>query len=1185
MSGSSPSGNPNPSGPNPSGRKAILGLAIAGIVFLVVLIGVSVWVVKHFVGQGQETIIIPVAGPRQQPITVNPNPTPAAPRPPANNPPRPNPANANAPRLAPPLPPGMAVTLGGIVNDESGNPVGNVSVNINYVTQIPPPTFRGTPRPGMNYGGNVSIRTDAQGKWIAENIPKDGIKDPNGNFRIRLVARDFADTPIAKPPLDTLQTQTAILVIAKGVDLTGTVTDAGGQPVDGVRIFTRSLNQSPNAANTPDATTDADGKFTIHRIAPGQSIPLTAMKNGLAPAFQSVPIPANGATVALTLQKGRDITGRVVDRTGGPVAGAAVMLYMWHNQYRPFNLNATTGADGNYTLHNAPVDEFEIQINKPGYTGGGLTRVPAGGSPPDVMLSRQITLRGLVVDAGTNEPIKQFSVVTGAKWTNGSDINFQPGTARDFTNGSYSLPLTGYAGNVESWYIRIEARGYLPVVSPPLTDSGTQNFSLKPGNDLTGHILDLNGQPVPNVIVSLATESERLNITDGTLRNSIARQITTTADGSYDFPPQVGKYTIVALTPQGYTMADQDAVAKSPDIHLSSYGRIEGKVISDKPAGLELRLQSDRNMDGQVVYLDASATTIEDGSFAFDHVPAGDYQVYRVQRANAPDGSSMQMYVQGVPVTVAVGKASTISLGFKGRTVTGHALDKSGTPIAGVEIRGFSQLDGSNVNLTAQTDAAGAFEIHDVPPQDVSLTASKDGFLITISTLPTTQNTVEFSLSPQPVIHGSVTDATTHEPIPSFHIRVGAIAGPNSSPRFQNSNPNQTPPTFTNGQYQQSLSANFAAAPTGWVLRVEAKGYLPALSPVLHDSGTQDFTLQPGVDLKGSVVDAAGNPAKGITLVEVNSGQQLNVGNASVNYTDGTTVQADSNGQFDFPPQIGKFEVVALSPAGYAMADQNALATSTQLRLTAWGRIEGTAKIGSKVAANVQISVQGDYTANMAEDGPRFFFNSTTQTDAGGHFAAENIPAGPALINRLARMRRGPSYVFSNANTRNVVVISGQTTPANIGGDGRPVTGRFVLPTGTGDLKSQLLYANIMISPPMPPEMPDNIKSGSSDDRKQWLTTFVTTPAGADYEEKLRVAGVMSSQHAVEFNDDGTFRIEDIAPGDYLMTIIQRPLQSAVAAPTTAPSRPNETTFTMPAITDDLKDKPLVIPDIVLKAN
>ena len=56
-------------------------------------------------------------------------------------------------------------------------------------------------------------------------------------------------------------------------------------------------------------------------------------------------------------------------------------------------------------------------------------------------------------------------------------------------------------------------------------------------------------------------------------------QQTSGADGMVDFPPQSGNFKIAVFADAGYAEVDQDDLAKSSDITLSPWGRIEGKMM------------------------------------------------------------------------------------------------------------------------------------------------------------------------------------------------------------------------------------------------------------------------------------------------------------------------------------------------------------------------------------------------------------------------------------------------------------------------------------------------------------------------------------------------------------------------------------------------------------------------------
>ncbi|MGA2230104.1 MAG: carboxypeptidase-like regulatory domain-containing protein [Tepidisphaeraceae bacterium] len=1146
-----------PGAPERSGRRVILALASGAVVFLCVVMGVAVWMIRGFLNQPEQTVTIPIE-PSQPPAVIA-------------RPGQPNNAVALAPAVAANTANGNLFTIGGLVNNEDGNPVGNATVQLNYSSSTPPPNLRGNLPAGANvrYGNSAAVHTDIQGHWSAPNIPKDGLD----NLFLQVSSRGYATTPITTPARSKLLDQSAVMVISRGIDLTGTVTDSAGQPVPGADVVIRQRFAARNGNAAPDATTDSDGKFVIHRVAPGQTLPLVVTKAGLAPAFQSVAVVAGGPALTIKLEKARDVTGRVVDRTGNGIDGAQVQLSQWHNQFRPFNLSATTDMDGNFTLHDAPADLFTIQAIKQGYLGQGA-QVQAGEAAISLTLAKQITLSGTVTDAATHQPIQQFTVITGAKFANSTTLSFPMG-GRAFTGGTYSLPLMGFAGNIDAWYVRIEARGYLPAVSPPLNDSRTQDFALQPGKDVIGRVVDAAGRPVSNAAVAISNAGQAVQIDNGSM-NSGGATVTTDGEGRFDLAPRSGKYTLVVTADQGYAIADQDALAQSPDLRLSAWGRVEGKFKGKESSAQQMQLHM--NGPGPInVFL--QATTDDNGAFAFERLPAGDYVVMHTRQRDNGDGIIRSDTLQMALTTVTPGKTAAVTVGGQGRTITGHVTDSSGAPMSSVEVRVFTQATGY---LSTQTDAQGAYEIPDAPLGQVNLIASKSGFLTRISMVSSSESRQDITLAPQPTIRGAVTDAVTHQPISGFTLRIGMIWATGQPPQYQNQNqnPQRGQPVFANGQYQVALDdVRQIRGSGGWIVRVEAKGYLPMVSPVLRESGVQNFELQPGVDLKGTVLDPAGNPAAGVTVALVISGDQLSIDNGNISYSNGEKLQTGADGQFDFPPQTGKFAVVAASDAGFVQADQDALAASTQLHLAPWGRIEGVAKVGSKPAADEHISAQSITPGVIIADAPRIMDGGAADTDGTGHFAIERLAPGNVLLSRMILVKRGGNTFYqSSSRGRMVAVVSAQTVNGDFGGEGRAVSGRVILPSGA-DWKDFNPQGQATPAPPTPPQMPAEIKAAGMQAQQIWMGAFALTPAGKEFMQKQAQPAMPNQPFFLGFADDGTFRLDDVPPGDYMISVFAIPSGGGRAA------QAHGVQFTMPPITPELKDKPLELPDIVTTMN
>jgi protocatechuate 3,4-dioxygenase beta subunit len=81
----------------------------------------------------------------------------------------------------------------------------------------------------------------------------------------------------------------------------------------------------------PTATTDGQGRFRFESVRLGEHI-VTVEAEGFAPEIRRVKVgPAPDTNTAeFSLKPGRAVRGRVLDSGGTPVAGASVVLNMWH---------------------------------------------------------------------------------------------------------------------------------------------------------------------------------------------------------------------------------------------------------------------------------------------------------------------------------------------------------------------------------------------------------------------------------------------------------------------------------------------------------------------------------------------------------------------------------------------------------------------------------------------------------------------------------------------------------------------------------------------------------------------------------------------------------------------------------------------------------------------------------------
>ncbi|UCF17693.1 MAG: redoxin domain-containing protein, partial [Phycisphaerales bacterium] len=167
---------------------------------------------------------------------------------------------------------------------------------------------------------------------------------------------------------------------------------------------------------------------------------------------------------------------------------------------------------------------------------------------------------------------------------------------------------------------------------------------------------------------------------------------------------------------------------------------------------------------------------------------------------------------------------------------------------------------------------------------------------------------------------------------------------------------------------------------------------------------------------------------------------------------------------------------------------------SQTITLSPWGRIEGTLRIGTQPGADRLVAFLHESRSHMEQ--PRIYYEYETQTDKNGRFAFTRVFPGKGVVTRAIPMgTRGRRF----SHSVDVEVKSGQTARVQIGGTGRPVIGKVVVP--------------------------DMIK-----DTFDWQHT----------EHSLRVSSPDSSYRilALDLRKDGSFRTDDVPAGDYTISVI-----------------------------------------------
>ncbi|QJW97022.1 sigma-70 family RNA polymerase sigma factor [Frigoriglobus tundricola] len=573
-----------------------------------------------------------------------------------------------------------AVTAGGRILDEKGNPVAGAKVWV-QLTNDPKPA-RSDGRLHYAYAlawGSDAATADAEGRWCIENVPDHA----DAELSLLVTHPDYVSGRWArtarKAEITTgeLRKGTATLTLKAGVVVRGTVTDPDGKPIkDAIVIH----GDDPYSGHTTSTfSTDADGRFRLPALAPGKTS-LTVIAPGWAPQFRKLDLKSDLPNQDVRMAKGQPVRLRFVDAGGKPVPSASVELLKWqgsesiysgrnpnHPKVPDTGIPGRADAGGVWEWRAAPAEPVKIRISAKGFATLEMD-VTAGATDRTVTLTAEHRVIGTVTDALTGKPIPNFTVIP-------VDV-----FRKDFLATERYHAVAGKAGRLEflarrtdiSLRLRIEAPGYRTQDGPEFRvgeDAGRkQDFRLTPSRPITGVVVDAAGKPARKAEVLLATPTEQVRLS----RDDNHRAFTD-ASGRFEFPDPGEPWAVIARTDAGFALAEFPADrADAGALKLRPWGAVRG-AFSDggKPVrGATVFASPVRVLDltRPCVEFGLQATTDADGRFEFPRVPPGAVSV-RVHLGPWKDKGFRSG--PSAPLDLQPGERIELNLGSGGATLTG----------------------------------------------------------------------------------------------------------------------------------------------------------------------------------------------------------------------------------------------------------------------------------------------------------------------------------------------------------------------------------------------------------------------------------------------------------------------------------------------------------------------------------
>jgi beta-lactamase regulating signal transducer with metallopeptidase domain/protocatechuate 3,4-dioxygenase beta subunit len=765
-------------------------------------------------------------------------------------------------------------------------------------------------------------------------------------------------------------------------------------------------------------------------------------------------------------------------------------------------------------------------------------------------VSRQVLFH--VIDAATGRGIQ------------GATLHFNPisGTSPPLPGGdpttdkSGSCAVTAVPGNL----VNVRANGYISRRLRFQRDESLPaeyTFKLGKGISIGGYVRDEKGKPIQDVQITVGAGYSYAQMIEDTGPETSNSSLLVQSDAAGrwicdELHPELD-YVNLSLARPEYVPAEYstravptmsapqvvsiDELKAAKTILTMKYGLlISGMVYDEKGKPVEgaslFHIEQLRRI--------SSTLTGPDGRFRFTDGKPGDMALKVEANGFAPEIRAIQ----------AVPRMPDLEFKLaKGQVVSGRVIDDEGNPIADAIIRAMPPSLGLEIGTwwEAKTDSQGRFLWNSAPLVPLNYMVSAAGFMpptsseapsasARLSLEPGKEHLIKLQRLPEMHISGRVIDAATKMPIDKFKATAISSSAPSGGPV-----------EGTNGEFTLALNGMsfLGEGPPKFNIVVEASGYRPDNSQTIEfkkgdwkieialvrgDGPSGVVKLPNGEPVSQARVFLCGgftvnsNPGfsqEKVPIAPVIGGVKSVSAMGSRSFANTTT---DEAGRFALAPVADPLTVIATHEKGFASVTVDQLSSSPTITLQPWGRIEGVIRIGTKPAGEQRVTLRSMFFGRTAQP-PGYLVQLFVQADAEGKFVFPTVPPGEY---RVILAQTGSA----NGESQSVMVIvhAGETTPVQLGGRGRPVTGRIVAAGADSPIDWKNARGTLKLKvPDVPQPDPRDVvaypKWSQTEEAKQW--------------------GRAQHSYPVAIASDGSFRVDDIEVGTYVLTITLRILDPA----------------------------------------
>jgi RNA polymerase sigma factor (sigma-70 family) len=654
------------------------------------------------------------------------------------------------------------IVLSGRVTDVGGGPV----VGATITTAVGVATDGGRSVPYV-----MRAVTASDGRYQLASRP--------GTHRLQVEASGYAPAE-AYLTLNDARSRDFVLTPAAGV--AGVVVDrASARPVPEAEVLLLPDRSGPRNPEVDPLKTDAEGRFSFTSIEPGRYV-IRARKGRLASAGQIFTV-SSGERLSrdVVVDPAASVSGRVLDGSGHPVAGALVQLSAGMFSREP-PLRARSDTEGRYRiegvlpgLYTARAQEEEEGLS---IDGVSVTMTEKDLEGVDLRIARQAWIEGQVLGMD-GRPAAEVEVTVGTSIHRPGRMMQMGKPAVTDDQGRFRVGITaGVAGVSVLDPVLGRASEKLGEVRPGETRRVTVRLHAGGGAKLSGLVRYDDGRPGAGLAVRAFGD----------------------AAGARGRTDPEGRFTLAGL--QGGTLkvralADEDSGYLGPDnmaevevalaatehrrevlLTLPARRRITGRVLTpDGGPAVGVTVLAGHERDGRAhTGRLARTSTATDGSFVFDDLASVKHTIWAIHDS----------YPDAETAGVAPGVQEVVLRFSPGARIEGRVVDGQGRAVKDylvtARFKGESTRKTMRSDLTQQVhDPAGTFGIERLPPgsYEIEASAAAGGRAELELTLAEgeTKKDLRMTLTEPSSVAGQVLDYETGAPVSGVEIWTGLPLG------------------------------------------------------------------------------------------------------------------------------------------------------------------------------------------------------------------------------------------------------------------------------------------------------------------------------------------------------------------------------------------------------------------------